>query len=70
MIRNSLCILRPLLTPPHPLFYLRGVAPESVTTMQIYKGVMPFVAIQVLALVILAIWPELTTWLPSIIFGP
>ena len=60
------------LTPPFgfALFYLRGVAPPSVTTMQIYKGVIPFVAIQVVALLIVAIFPDLTTWLPSIIFGP
>jgi len=52
------------------LFYLRGVAPPSVTTLQIYKGVIPFVAIQVVALLIVAIFPGLTTWLPSVIFGP
>ena len=59
------------LTPPFgfALFYLRGVAPKEITTMQIYKGAAPFVAIQVLALIILAIFPELTTWLPKVIFG-
>ncbi len=60
------------LTPPFgfALFYLRGVAPDSVTTMQIYKGVIPFVGIQVVALFIVAAYPGLTTWLPSVIFGP
>jgi TRAP-type mannitol/chloroaromatic compound transport system permease large subunit len=60
------------LTPPFgfALFYLRGVAPPSVTTLQIYRGVIPFVAIQVVALFIVAVFPELTTWLPSVIFGP
>ncbi len=55
------------LTPPFgfALFYLRGVAPASVETAQIYRGVMPFVAIQVLALAILALWPSLATWLPE-----
>jgi TRAP-type mannitol/chloroaromatic compound transport system permease large subunit len=59
------------LTPPFgfALFYLRGVAPDSVSTLQIYKGVIPFVAIQVLGLVILSIFPALTTWLPKVIFG-
>ncbi len=59
------------LTPPFgfALFYLRGVAPESVTTMQIYKGVAPFVVIQVFALGLLAVFPELSTWLPKVIFG-
>ncbi len=55
------------LTPPFgfALFYLRGVASDSVTTRQIYKGVMPFIAIQLLVLMILAKWPELATWLPE-----
>ena len=53
------------LTPPFgfSLFYLRGVAPPDVTTAHIYKGVVPFIAIQLFTLVLLAIWPELATWL-------
>jgi len=59
------------LTPPFgfALFYLRGVAPPSVTTEQIYRGVVPFVAIQVGALLLLALFPELVTWLPGKIYG-
>jgi TRAP-type mannitol/chloroaromatic compound transport system permease large subunit len=59
------------LTPPFgfALFYLRGVAPPSVTTMDIYRGIVPFVIIQLLALVLLALFPELITWLPAVIFG-
>ena len=59
------------LTPPFgfALFYLRGVAPETVTTMDIYRGIIPFVIIQVLGLIILAFWPELATWLPKVLFG-
>jgi tripartite ATP-independent transporter DctM subunit len=59
------------LTPPFgfALFYLRGVAPDSVATLEIYRGVMPYVAIQLLALVILAIWPQLATWLPRMVYG-
>jgi len=59
------------LTPPFgfALFYLRGVAPDSVSTASIYRGVMPFVAIQVLALVLLALFPDLITWLPGKIYG-
>lgn len=55
------------LTPPFgfALFYLRGVAPESVTTAQIYRGVIPFVAIQLGVLLILALFPGLVTWLPD-----
>jgi tripartite ATP-independent transporter DctM subunit len=58
------------LTPPFgfALFYLRGVAPASVTTTQIYRGVLPFVAIQLLALLLLALWPGLATWLPERVY--
>ena len=59
------------LTPPFgfALFYLRGVAPPEVRTLQIYRGVMPFVAIQLLALVLIAAFPDLATWLPNRIYG-
>jgi TRAP-type mannitol/chloroaromatic compound transport system permease large subunit len=59
------------LTPPFgfALFYLRGVAPPSVRTMDIYRGIVPFVAIQLLALVILWEFPALATWLPTAIYG-
>ncbi len=58
------------LTPPFgfALFYLRGVAPESVRTMDIYQGIVPFVIIQLIGLVIVAAFPELVTWLPNVIF--
>ena len=58
------------LTPPfgYALFFLRGVAPAEVTTPQIYKGVIPFVGIQLSALVILWFFPGLTTWLPGLIY--
>jgi tripartite ATP-independent transporter DctM subunit len=60
------------LTPPFgfALFYLRGVAPESLPTGAIYRGVVPFVAIQILALAIVAGWPALATWLPDRLLGP
>jgi tripartite ATP-independent transporter DctM subunit len=59
------------LTPPFgfALFYLRGVAPPEITTPQIYRGVIPFVAIQIFALLLLAIFPDLVTWLPDKIYG-
>jgi tripartite ATP-independent transporter DctM subunit len=58
------------LTPPFgfSLFYLRGVAPNSVSTMMIYRGAVPFVALQVLAIAILFVFPELVLWLPSVLF--
>lgn len=59
------------LTPPFgfALFYLRGVAPPSVKTMDIYKGVIPFVLIQLLALVLLWFYPGISTWLPTYIYS-
>lgn len=59
------------LTPPFgfSLFYLRGVAPKEVRTEQMYKGVLPFIGIQIIAMLLLAFWPELATWLPEKIFG-
>ncbi|HTF84019.1 MAG TPA: TRAP transporter large permease subunit [Cellvibrio sp.] len=55
------------LTPPFgfALFYLRGVAPAEVRTLDIYRGVMPFILLQVLLLCALALWPALVTWLPD-----
>lgn len=55
------------LTPPFgfSLFYLRGVAPDSIKTTQIYKGVIPFIFIQLVVLGMLTMWPELATWLPA-----
>ncbi len=59
------------LTPPFgfALFYLRGVAPASIRTLDIYRGVVPFVGIQLLALVALWFLPGLATWLPAMIYG-
>lgn len=57
------------LTPPFgfALFYFRGVAPNTVSTTAIYKGVAPFIMMQLLLLIALAMWPELVTWLPSVL---
>lgn len=59
------------LTPPFgfALFYLRGVATDLVSSIQIYRGVIPFVIIQLLMMVLLSFWPTLATWLPSKIYG-
>jgi tripartite ATP-independent transporter DctM subunit len=58
------------LTPPFgfALFYLRGVAPKSVRTIDIYLGAAPFVVIQVIMLLILMAFPGISTWLPSVLF--
>jgi tripartite ATP-independent transporter DctM subunit len=59
------------LTPPFgfALFYLRGVAPAEISTRQIYAGVAPFIALQLLMLSMLAVWPSIATWLPDTIYG-
>ena len=59
------------LTPPFgfALFYLRGVAPPEVSTAAIYRGIIPFVLIQLFTLMLLAYWPALATWLPAMIYG-
>jgi len=59
------------LTPPFgfSLFYLRGVCPDSVPTSAIYRGVIPFIFIQVFLLGLLALWPQLITWLPGVIYS-
>ena len=59
------------LTPPFgfALFYLRGVAPSSVATTEIYAGVVPFIVLQLLLLGMLLVWPTLATWLPQMIYG-
>jgi TRAP-type mannitol/chloroaromatic compound transport system permease large subunit len=55
------------LTPPFgwALFYMRGVAPPEVKTIDIYRGVIPYVFIQVLALALLWRYPVIATWLPD-----
>ena len=57
------------LTPPFgwALFFLRGVAPPEITTGDIYRGIVPFVAMQLLALVLVFTFPGLATWLPKAI---
>ena len=59
------------LTPPFgfALFYLRGVAPPEVPTTAIYRGVIPFIGVQILALALLALFPEIATWLPGALYG-
>lgn len=59
------------LTPPFgfALFYLRGVADKTIKTIDIYKGVIPFIVMQLLLLIALAVWPQLITWLPEYMYG-
>ena len=59
------------LTPPvgFAIFYLKGVAPPEVELIDIYKGVVPFIIIQLIGLLIVAFWPQLVVWLPSVAYG-
>ena len=59
------------LTPPFgfALFYLRGVAPASVDTKAMYRGVIPFIIMQLLVMIMLSIWPQIATWLPEMFPG-
>jgi tripartite ATP-independent transporter DctM subunit len=60
------------MTPPFgfSLFYLKGVAPPGIDTMDIYKGIIPFVILQLIGLLAVIFFPQLTTWLPKVVFGP
>ena len=55
------------LTPPfaYSIFYLKGIAPAGVKTSDIYRGVLPFVGLQILALILCVLFPMIITWLPS-----
>ncbi|PLX63544.1 TRAP transporter large permease [Sedimenticola selenatireducens] len=59
------------LTPPvgFALFYLKGVCPPGISLMDIYKGVIPFIVLQLLGLLVVAFFPEVVTWLPSVAYG-
>ncbi|MCP4718795.1 MAG: TRAP transporter large permease subunit [Desulfobacteraceae bacterium] len=58
------------LTPPvgFALFYLKGVCPPEIKLVDIYRGVVPFILLQLTGLIIIAIWPELVTWLPAFVY--
>ncbi|MCS5587890.1 MAG: TRAP transporter large permease subunit [Porticoccaceae bacterium] len=59
------------LTPPFgfALFYLRGVAPDTVETSDMYRGVVPFILMQLLLMLLLSLWPQLATWLPDLVYN-
>ncbi len=59
------------LTPPfgYALFYFIGVAPQGYTMMHIYRGIIPFVLLQVLGVILLAVFPDLILWIPRLVFG-
>ena len=67
----AVCLQTSFLTPPvgFAIFYLRGVAPPEVTVGTIYRGVVPFVLLQLLGLALIYRWPALAIWLPSQAYG-
>jgi len=67
----AVCLQTSFLTPPvgFAIFYLRGVAPEGVTVGTIYRGVVPFILIQLVALMVIFKWEALVTWLPAQAYG-
>jgi tripartite ATP-independent transporter DctM subunit len=60
------------LTPPFgfSLFYLKAVTPPEITTGHVYRGIIPFVIVQLIGLAIVVFFPALATWLPRVVFGP
>jgi tripartite ATP-independent transporter DctM subunit len=67
----AVCLQTSFLTPPvgFALFYLKGVAPEGVSVAQLYRGVVPFIALQLTGLALIFLWPAIATWLPGLAYG-
>ena len=67
----ALVLQTSFITPPFgfSLFYLRGVIPKEVNTFDIYKGIIPFLLIQIALVIIVFIAPQLATFLPNLLFG-
>lgn len=67
----AICLQTSFLTPPvgFALFYIKGVAPPEITTADVYKGILPFLALQVSALLLVLYFKPLATWLPNYIYG-
>jgi tripartite ATP-independent transporter DctM subunit len=67
----AVCLQTSFLTPPvgFAIFYLKGVAPEGIKVTTIYRGVLPFVALQLVGMVIIFNWQAVVTWLPSQAYG-
>jgi TRAP-type mannitol/chloroaromatic compound transport system permease large subunit len=67
----AICLQTSFLTPPvgFSLFYLKGVCPPSITTAHIYRGIIPFVILQLVCVGAAFIWEDLVLWLPTVIYG-
>ena len=68
----AVCLQTSFITPPvgFALFYMKGVAPKSIDTMTIYKGIIPFMVIQLIGVALIFIFPLIVTWLPKVAYGP
>ena len=66
----AVCLQTSFLTPPvgFALFYLKGVAPPEIEVGHLYRGIIPFVILQLLGLAAVFAWPELVTWLPEVAY--
>ena len=69
-IMFAVCLQTSFLTPPvgFALFYIKGVCPPEISVKHIYKGVAPFIMLQLLGLLIIMFWPPIVTWLPSVAY--
>ena len=67
----AVCLQTSFITPPvgFALFYMKGVAPQGVTTTTIYRGVIPFIIIQLIGVALIFSFPKIATWLPEIAYG-
>ena len=67
----AVCLQTSFITPPvgFALFYMKGVAPKGIAISQVYKGVIPFVALQMIAVWVVFQWPKIVTWLPEAAYG-
>jgi len=68
----AVCLQTSFLTPPvgFAIFYLKGVAPPEISVATIYRGVLPFILLQLLGLALIFAWPDLVVWLPSQAYSP
>ena len=66
----AICLQTSFITPPvgFSLFYIKGVCPPEISIVDIYKGVLPYILLQLLAITIVIMWPPIVTWLPSIAY--
>ena len=67
----AVCLQTSFLTPPvgFAIFYIKGVCPPEIDVTDIYKGVAPYIGLQVFGLMIVFAWPGIVTWLPSVAYG-